>query len=172
MQRYYENEDFKYDSLTGLLYHNRRKGPVREGQLCGQRLNSHGYKTVCHNYRTVKQHQIIWFLVYGRYPKEIDHISGIRANNKLGNLREVTRLENNRNKAKSSNNKSGVTGVHFDKRRNKWRALIKVKQRNVSLGSYKHFNNAVRARKAAEKKYGFHPNHGKTIKERSKYVSS
>jgi hypothetical protein len=106
-------------------------------------------------------HRIAWVYISGEWPEdEIDHIDGNGENNKLINIRSVSRLENNKNKRLPSTNKSGVMGVHWHKRDQHWRAEIKVKQKTINLGGFKDINDAIKARKAAEFKYGFHKNHG------------
>jgi hypothetical protein len=105
-------------------------------------------------------HRVIWCITYGEWPSEIDHIDGDGLNNRLSNLREVTRTENSRNHRRSSKNTSGVTGVHWFKRTGQWRAEIKVSGIGISLGYYDDIFSAAAARKSAELKYGFHENHG------------
>lgn len=50
-------------------------------------------------------------------------------------------------------NTSGVRGVCYEKRSNKWRARLRFKGKIMSFGSYDRFEDAVSARKAAEKLY-------------------
>jgi len=106
-------------------------------------------------------HTLVWLYTYGVWPDdEIDHIDGNGENNKLLNLRSVTGLENHKNKRLPSTNKSGRIGVHWHKRDRHWRAEIKVEQKTINLGGFKDINDAIKAREAAETKYGFHKNHG------------
>jgi len=60
-----------------------------------------------------------------------------------------------------NNNTSGVTGVYWNKRDRKWQAMIKVNNKQIHLGYFEGKTEAITARKIAEIKYGFHPNHGK-----------
>lgn len=53
----------------------------------------------------------------------------------------------------NKNNTSGVTGVSFRKDRNRWRAYIKFQGRNIHLGNFLTFEDAVAVRKVAEKEY-------------------
>lgn len=107
-------------------------------------------------------HRLLWALEFGSWPDgEIDHINGSRTDNRISNLRCVTSLENARNLARPRNNTSGVIGVSFRKSANKWYAYIRVHETMISLGFFDEFQDAVRARKAAERAYGFHPNHGR-----------
>lgn len=107
-------------------------------------------------------HRVIWAMLCGVIDdREIDHIDGDRGNNRPANLRLVSAQGNARNASISSANTSGVLGVDFNKKARKWRATIKVNYRKLFVGEFRLFDDAVAARKAAERKYGFHPNHGR-----------
>jgi hypothetical protein len=107
-------------------------------------------------------HRVIWTLVRGEWPpKCIDHINGDRADNRIKNLRTVSRGENQKNMRQSVRNTSGITGVRFDKPTSKWRAVIRASGRQTHLGLFDTKAEAARARAAAEVKYGYHPNHGR-----------
>ena len=62
-------------------------------------------------------------------------------------------------------NTSGVTGVCFSKKGNKWFARIRLDGKSKHLGSFADKQDAIEARKDAEIKYGFHPNHGAKLDE-------
>lgn len=109
--------------------------------------------------RRYSAHRVIWKLVHGIEPDDIDHINGDRTDNRLENLRNVSRLVNTRNQKLPSNNTHGHLGVYSVG--SKWRAQIRVRGALKDLGRFAHFNDAVAARKAAEMRYGFHPNHGR-----------
>ena len=85
--------------------------------------------------------------------KEVDHINRNPADNRKANLREVTRAQNNMNAGLSKNSQSGVTGVHYDKSRDKWVAVIGLDYKSINLGRFKEKEEAIIARKKAEKKY-------------------
>jgi len=106
-------------------------------------------------------HRIAWLYIHGYMPEfEIDHIDGDGLNNKLSNLREVTHAENCKNKRQSILNKSGCTGVSIHKETGKWRARIRDGKKYFSLGLFANIEDAITARKNAEIKHGYHPNHG------------
>lgn len=85
---------------------------------------------------------------------DIDHIDTERKyDNRKSNLRVAKRIENCRNRRLNRNNTSGVTGVYWASREQKWRATIKVNYKYIELGDFDDFNDAVRARKDAEKVY-------------------
>ena len=110
--------------------------------------------------RWFRGHRVVWAIFYGEWPGGvIDHIDGNCRNNRIENLREVSRTVNSQNCARAKNNSSGVTGVKWRKNRSRWEAEIKVAGRAVYLGNFRDLPDAVAARKAAESRYGFHPNH-------------
>lgn len=94
---------------------------------------------------------------------EIDHINGIRSDNRLCNLRDVSALENRRNSALHGRNKSGVSGVRkrTDRKGERWIARVYLDGKAIHLGSFDTFDAAVTARRGAERKYGYHSNHGR-----------
>jgi hypothetical protein len=107
-----------------------------------------------------RAHRVAWAVHYGEWPEhDIDHIDGNPANNKLDNLRAVTRAENCRNTAIHKNNTSGALGVA--KHGDRWKAYIRVDGRNIHLGVFGTLDEARASRKAAEGRYGYHPNHGR-----------
>lgn len=157
----YQNEDFIYDSETGELFHARDKGKVKAGQLCAPNTSKNGYKTAHTDGKQFYQHRIAWFLVKGYWPGQVDHINGIRFDNRFFNLREVDDVTQHRNEKKPKSNTSGRIGVFFVKKTHKWQAQIRVKRRAIHLGCFDIFDEAVEARKQAEMAFNFHPNHGR-----------
>lgn len=105
-------------------------------------------------------HRIIYKMFYGREPKIIDHIDGNGINNSIKNIRSCTTRDNSRNKRLFSTNTSGCTGVVWSRKKKRWGVNIVVDAKQIYLGSFADFNNAVKARRDAEIKYGFHANHG------------
>ena len=80
----------------------------------------------------------------------VDHIDNDPANNRRSNLRIIEQAKNAINKVVQSNNKSEITGVWFDKERNKWSAEIKMSGTKCYLGRYNNKCDAVYARYCAE----------------------
>jgi hypothetical protein len=109
----------------------------------------------------VRAHRVIWKMDRGTDPEFIDHIDGDRANNRLANLRSVSRQINAMNSALRNDNKIGIPGITYDEQYGSWRARIAKEGRIILLGSYRTKTEAVAARKAAEGRLGFHPNHGR-----------
>ena len=111
----------------------------------GRRLGAVGYKDK-DGYLTVKMgqcrkryflHRIAWAIVHGKWPQnQIDHVNGIKSDNRLCNLREASNADNMRNVGKQAHNTSGLKGVSWHKHRAKWRADTKVDGKRIWLGLY------------------------------------
>lgn len=157
---------YSYDPESGCLrwITASRCGKFFAGDRVGSD-NGRGYRIFSFRYngKQVKfyEHQVIWWFNQGYWSTEIDHINGVRWDNRIENLREVTRLDNTRNACRRKDNKSGVTGVVWHKAANKWLAQIRVLGQNIYLGLFIDLEEAVSTRRTAEVKYGFHPNHGR-----------
>ena len=117
-------------------------------------INSKGYHTGAIWGKMLLAHRVAWVIAHGRWPEHfLDHINGIRSDNRLCNLREATNAENCRNSI-TPMGESGVRGVRMDKRwRKKWQARITVAGVAKSLGYYETKEEAIAARLAAAKKY-------------------
>lgn len=136
------------------------------GRIAFTARHVEGYRAGCVLQKHLLAHRVIWMIVHGKIPDgyEIDHINGDRSDNRLANLRAVAPGENQKNNCAPINNTSGVVGVSWFKREGKWRARIKVRSKEMHLGLFDNFDEAVRVRKQAEKIYGFHPNHGRAAR--------
>lgn len=142
-----------YDPDTGvILWIAKGRGMIKK-KAAGTKLHS-GYLGICIGPKRWQAHRIAWALHYGCWPKDqIDHINGVKTDNRIANLREATNSQNGKNLGLSKANKSGVKGVCFDKQTNKWRALIKVDFKSKCLGRFQTIEEAAQARKQAEAKY-------------------
>lgn len=134
---------------------------VYAGQVAGG-IDRQGYRKVTINGKYVALHRLAWAFMFGRWPDgEIDHINGDKSDNRIANLHDVGRSENSRNMPIQSNNRSGVTGVSRVSKTGLWRADIYRNRRQVHLGSFPTKEQAIAARKAAEKGLGYSPLHGR-----------
>jgi hypothetical protein len=121
-----------------------------------------GYVMISINKRHFLAHRLAWFHFYGFWPQaDIDHINGDRSDNRISNLRDVTRLENRRNSSMHGRNKSGTSGVDWFKPASLWRARIYDAGKEVNIGYFKSKEEAVAARLAAQPQYKYHENHGR-----------
>lgn len=126
------------------------------------RRSKGGYKRGSIFDRDMKAHRVIWAMHYGKWPAgDIDHINRDRGDNRIKNLRDVSHHENCKNQSVRSNNSSGAVGVYWYKRDQVWVAYININGKMKHLGRFRCFDAAVRARRSADKRYGFHPNHGR-----------
>lgn len=101
-------------------------------------LHHSGYYYVTINKVYYGIHRLIWLYVHGKFPTNvIDHINGIRSDNRLCNLREATQQQNCMNRRKNVNNTSGYTGVVLDKRTGNWNAQTKIMKKNIHIGTFK-----------------------------------
>lgn len=106
-------------------------------------------------------HRVIWALHHGEWPSDqIDHINGVRDDNRIINLRVVTNQENGRNQSMFRNNTSGVCGVCWHKAQGKWQARIMVDGRRKYLGYFTTIEAAAEARVEASRQHGFTDRHG------------
>lgn len=172
--RLYVDEALVYDTETGVLTWRERplhhfKNALAQrcwnarfaGRPAGTPHRTRGYIETKLGGRQWKATHLIWLLVHGYVPQFVDHENGRRTDNRLANLRDATKQDNARNQRRPKTNTSGCLGVSLDRRGGKWRAYIRDGERNVSLGYYPDKGAAVAARKAAEARLGYHPNHGR-----------
>lgn len=176
---------FDFDPSTGFLKHRMRSAHYftstgrggQEGQAArwnGKHAGKVAGSKTAIGYRAVRvpligggsvsvmSHKIAWAMFYGEWPGQIiDHINGVRDDNRPGNLRLSTLKDNARNMCLPRNNTSGFCGVIWDKGISKWVAQIIVDGRRIYLGSFEDKIDAVAARKSANSRYGFHDGHGK-----------
>lgn len=124
-------------------------------------VSKNGYRTGSIFNRHYYAHRVIWKLVHGSDPLDIDHVNGNRSDNRIANLESKTRGENLKNRRLSKNNTSGHHGVSFKATHNLWSATIESDGVKTHLGWFRKKQDAISARKAAEKVHGFHPNHGR-----------
>lgn len=142
----------------------RRGSRAMPGMFAGS-PNSDGYLRVKINNVAFRVHRVIWLITYGEWPDgQIDHINGVRDDNRIENLRAVSVVGNQQNQHMRVDNTSGTTGVRLES--GAWTAKIRVRGKRLHLGRFKSLEEAAAARKSAELLYGFHPNHGRTDSER------
>jgi hypothetical protein len=156
---------FDYDPERGVLIKKNKcsKSDTRPpvGSVVGAHADAIGYGNCNADGISYKAHRVIWLWVYGNAPEtEIDHIDGNKLNNRIANLRNVTRIENLKNKRRYTTNKTGICGVHFCNTWGRWLATISTGNIKRVVCRSLDFFEACCARKSAELKYDFHPNHG------------
>jgi hypothetical protein len=102
--------------------------------------------------KTCKIHRLVGkaFIENSDNKSCIDHIDRNRINNNIFNLRWASYSENGQNKSIHKNNSSTVSGVSFEKNRNKWKVRITINGNQKHIGYYKDFDEAVQSRKEQE----------------------
>jgi hypothetical protein len=143
-----------YDPETGVLrYKLDRPGGPRKGDIAGCASDG-GRLILMIDGILYKAHRLAWLIHYGEWPRgEVTHLDRDLGNNRIANLRVVTRVGVTRAMSRSKRNVSGTKGVTPTPDRKKWRAHIGVGGKSIYLGSYDGLHDAVRARKAAEARY-------------------
>lgn len=165
----------RYDPETGLLFWRERGADTmpdlrnrsswnakHSGREALRSINNNGYKIGLVFGQPLLAHRAVWIMAHGSCPGEIDHINGDKLDNRLANLRLVDTATNQRNKPRTHKNTSGVVGVTFHKGTGRWAAKIGIGNRRTEwLGTYENFEDAVAARREAEVRHAYHPNHGR-----------
>ncbi len=130
------NEVISYSQETGLFTWVKNQGRARIGDVVSYK-DSYGYIAFKLYGHLRRAHRVAWFLTHGSFPDgDIDHINRDRSDNRIKNLRCVSRSENMENQLLRSDNKSGFKGVFFEARRNKWRADIAKDKKSKHIGYF------------------------------------
>lgn len=126
-----------YDQGTGMFtWKVSRGGTAWAGTVAGSFDKVRGYWKIIVGNRNYQTHRLAWFYVYGRWPACLDHINRIRTDNRLANLREVTRSQNLQNTTTHRSKVSGFRGVSFCKQTGRWKAQIGLNGKNTNLGRF------------------------------------
>lgn len=145
-----------YDKLTGNF--TRLKYKAGKGF---DHVNDQGYIIAFLLGKKWRAHHLAWLYEYGSLPTgQLDHINGVRTDNRIENLREVTSQENSKNAKLYTTNSTGFRGTGRSGKG--YRAFITVSYKSIHLGCFQTLEEAIAARLKAEKLYNFHINHGRT----------
>lgn len=130
-----------YSPETGnFIWKPRKKNPLWTGKWAGKvagRVNCHGYIAFPIDGRMYTGHRLAWLYMTGEWPqKEIDHINGIRSDNRWENLRLASKSQNKQNVKLSSRNTSGFKGVSWSRQNKKWIAQIAANGCKIHLGGF------------------------------------
>lgn len=123
---------YDYDPETGFIF---SKGRSKHKRKVGA-IDALGYVRVHVGARRFRAHHLAWFIAHGVWPRfEIDHINGIRHDNRLANLRESPHSINQENLGRArADNKVGLLGVSWYAAGKSWKAQIQVQGRKTHLG--------------------------------------
>lgn len=155
------HEHFRYED--GALYWKVNVKGRKSGDRIGS-LRPDGYRRLMLNGKLFFEHRIIFLMHNGFLPEFIDHIDGNRANNRIENLREATKQQNGFNQKIAKRNISGVKGVCWIKKRNKWLVQLMINYKCKHIGYFEKIELAELAAQEARSKYhGEFANHGESV---------
>lgn len=137
-------ENFEYRP-DGNLYWLTPRRRIRVGDKAGN-LDKSGYLIIGFNRKYYLAHRLVWFYHYGVWPKNmIDHINGVKDDNRIENLRGATSQQNQFNRKSQGNSASQYKGVCWDKNAGKWRAYAKINYKQYHIGLYQTEEEAAKA---------------------------
>jgi hypothetical protein len=128
--------DLRYDPETGLFWWLKRpiRRPVEVMARPVGSIDPRGYRRLQYRGRRYLAHRLAWFIAYGEWPAQIDHITGDKDDNRLSNLRVANAAQNKANSRRPATNTTGYKGVVFHKRQKRWAASIKRgRQRHLGM---------------------------------------
>jgi hypothetical protein len=128
-----------FEYKDGQLISKQKSKRRNVGDVLGK-INDRGYVTATVQGDVYRVHRLIFLWHYGVMPEQIDHINGVRDDNRIENLRPATSSENAQNRIASS--VSGTKGVYWHKQINRWVASICVNRKNIHLGSFEDIDAA------------------------------
>ena len=143
----------EYRPETGeFIWISSPKPGVKAGDVAGS-ITRYGYVLISIKKKGYRAHRLAWFYTKKEWPKLlIDHINGIKSDNRIANLRDVSNTENLQNRSRpSKNNKSGELGVCVDARRKGFRADIRINGKLKFLGTFLSIDDARNAYVAAKR---------------------
>jgi hypothetical protein len=144
--------DYNSDSGTFIWKISPKRG-MPSGSVAGSNRWD-GYVAIFINRRSYYAHVLAWFYVHGEWPSgELDHINQVKSDNRIANLRVVTKSQNCQNRPIRIDNKSGHVGVYWYAAANKWRAQISVNGIKKYLGSFVKKQEAINAYVSARNIY-------------------
>jgi len=127
----------EYCAETGVFrWRSTGGGCSKNGGIAGS-LDRDGYRQISVRRKPVYAHRLAWFFIHGEWPSaQIDHINGMRDDNRAVNLRLATISENQQNVSKRAGATSKLLGVTWHKHARKWHAKIQSGGKQHSLGYY------------------------------------
>lgn len=155
-------ELFYYNPSFGIFVRIKKTGTKGViGDIAGYSQPS-GYVRIGIDKKIYLAHRLAFLYVTGVMPsRDVDHANRVKTDNSWSNLRDVSASVNLQNQSLNKRSKSGIPGVVMYDNLKKWKVSITVLKSLKHLGYFDDFFEACCARKSAEVKYGFHPNHGR-----------
>lgn len=118
---------------------------IKVGDIAGASHNR-GYICISVHSKPYLAHRLAWLYMTGQFPsKQIDHVNGVRNDNRFINLRQCTQYENDQNRVSRKNTTSKYIGVSWNNERRKWRATININGKQKHLGRFETEEEALSA---------------------------
>ncbi|QNB14270.1 HNH endonuclease [Paraburkholderia tropica] len=153
------NEFFHYDAETGAitLKNDVATLKTKQGEQVGSKIASGYIQVYVPEIGSVYAHRLAFLLMTGSWPKNIvDHINHIPDDNRWENLRDVDYSANNHNSKLRKDNTSGVRGVRYEKRKNRYSATVKHQKKGYWLGYFDTIEEATAALLAKYEELGIY----------------
>ena len=148
--------DSRYEYKDGVLYWKISPLPkFKVGSPVGS-LGKNGYLSTTVNYKRYFNHRLIFLMHHGYLPEFVDHINNIPTDNRIENLREANKSENNYNSKLKITNKSGEKNVCWNKKQKKWIVTLGVNKKIKYFGTFENLELAVLVATEARDKYHKH----------------
>ena len=141
-----------FDYKDGLLFWKSKRNGIKPNKQAGW-LSENGYWCIKVNKQIFRRHRIVFAMHHGFMPEFIDHINGIKNDDKIENLREATKTQNQYNTKLRKNNTSGVKGITWHKRIEKWAIQITVNKKKHHIGYFDDIELAELVIQEARNKY-------------------
>lgn len=126
---------YNYDSNTGILTNkSNRRGVVVGNKVGSPTSKGHLFSTL--DGKSFPTHKICFLHYHGHLPEFIDHINGVRDDNRIKNLRGCTACQNQQNSKIQTNNTSGIKGVSWNKASRMWHTIIMSDNKKHFLGYF------------------------------------
>jgi len=128
----------------GYLYWKSGKQGRKKDKVIGAPNNT-GYLQLCFSGKKYLNHRIVFLMHHGYMPEYVDHIDNNRNNNRIENLREATRSQNQWNRRVNKNSSTGVKNVYWNPQLKKYFAQLNVNKKSIYLGVFKELEDAKKA---------------------------